>query len=192
MDQPEIMIPTLSDRLLRAHLAGDGSKIGIVLGLSIALLGCASQGAAPLPAPVPSRPLPPRSLQVRLIFGEEADLDLFVTDPDLETVYFGNNPSLGGGVLAEDVRCDRAAPRGEVVTFLDARSGRYRVGIEHARSCTRLRRTVPYRVEVLTGGSTWQVEGEIAPAAFDNRVVEFDLYGSVATPASSRKREATP
>lgn len=128
---------------------------------------------------------------MRLVFGAGADLDLFVTDPNLETVYFGNNPSLGGGVLATDVRCEDPAPRVEVVTFREAASGRYRVGVSHARGCTRLRRTAPYRVEVLSPESVWRAEGEIDPGGFDNEVLEFEL-GQPAGDARPAKRAETP
>ena len=167
-------------------MARQRSKIGVALCLAIALPGCLSGAVAPLPTRLSPPPRQAASLQIRLVFGAEADVDLFVTDPDLETVYFGNNPSLGGGVLAEDIRCNAVTPRAEVVTFRHARPGRYRVGVEHARRCKRLRLPVPYRVEVLADESNWSVEGEIAPGAFDNRVLEFDLRGSVATRVEPR------
>ena len=161
-------------------MARHSSNLGVALCLAIALPGSVSDEAAPLPTRFPPPPRQASGLQIRLVFGAEADVDLFVTDPDLETLYFGNNPSLGGGVLAEDIRCNAATPHAEVVTFGNARPGRYRVGVEHARRCTRSRLPVPYRVEVLSGESNWSVEGELAPGAFDNRVVEFDLRGSAA------------
>ena len=34
---------------------------------------------------------PERALEIHLVFGDGADLDLFVTDPNQEAVYFGNN-----------------------------------------------------------------------------------------------------
>ncbi|MEE2672660.1 MAG: hypothetical protein VX466_02620 [Myxococcota bacterium] len=145
-----------------------------------------SAPVAPLPPRLSPTPREATSLQVRLVFGAEADADLFVSDPDLETVYFGNNPSLGGGVLAEDIRCNAPPPRVEVVTFRNARPGRYRIGVEHARRCTRSRLPVPYRIEVVADESDWSVTGEIAPGAFDNRALEFDLHGSVASPIESK------
>jgi uncharacterized protein YfaP (DUF2135 family) len=121
--------------------------------------------------------VPPGGVRIRLIFGAEADLDLYVTDPALETVYFGNNPSLGGGVLTRDLRCDAAAPRREVVTFRVAESGRYRVGVEYARGCARWSRseTAPYRIEVFSDESVWTAAGAVAPGGFDNIAFEFDL-----------------
>ena len=91
------------------------------------------------------------------------------------------SPSLGGGVLSKDVRCDAAAPRTEVVTFRDARPGRYRVGVEYAQSCALRRRNAPYRLEVLAGEASWHAESEIAPGSFDNVALEFVL-GEVTDP----------
>ena len=45
-------------------------------------------------------------LLLRLAFGAEADLDLYVTDPQLETLYYANTPVRSGGELLEDQRCD--------------------------------------------------------------------------------------
>ena len=75
----------------------------------------------------------------------------------------------------KDLRCPAAGPRIEVVTFFDARPGRYRIGVDYARSCRLRRRTVPYRVEAVAGESDWRAEGEIAPAAFENLALEFEL-----------------
>jgi len=160
----------------------NGSRVAIALWLAVVFAGCVGDGTAPRPTSPAPQPHPPGSVQVRLVFGEQADLDLYVTDPNLETVYFGNNPSRGGGVLTADVRCDAATPRSEAVSFMDACPGRYRVGVEHASNCTRRSGPVPYRVEVLAGESEWQVEGEIEPGAFDNQVLEFELRTSAAPP----------
>jgi hypothetical protein len=131
----------------------------------------------PLPEPPAAGTREPGSLRVRLVFGGEADLDLYVTDPKLETVYFGNNPSLGGGHLSKDQRCDDPAPRVESVTFAQPLAGRYRVGVEFAKRCTRARGAVPFSLEVETDGWRRQVQGEIEPSAFLPAVMEFELKG---------------
>ena len=43
-------------------------------------------------------------LRFVLAFGEAADLDLFVTGPRQETVYFANTPTAVGGELEVDAR----------------------------------------------------------------------------------------
>ena len=147
----------------------------MALCLAIALPGCVSDEAAPLPTRLPPPPRQASGLQIRLGFGAEADVDLFVTDPDLETVYFGNNPSRGGGVLERDLRCGGPEPRTEVVKLRKATPGPYRVGIEYARSCTFRARSVTYSVEARAAGLEWNAEAEIAPGEFQNRALEFEL-----------------
>ena len=61
--------------------------------------GCASP--VPAPAPPEAGSLPAGALRARLVFSADADLDLYVTGPDLETVYFANTPTRLGGVLAK-------------------------------------------------------------------------------------------
>jgi hypothetical protein len=136
------------------------------------------------PAKLPERPvhsgLPGRdsgTLEIRLHFGPEADLDLHVTDPEQETVYFGNNPSLAGGVLANDLRCDAPSPRVERVEFAAPKPGRYRVGVDYARRCRRVRGPVPYEIEVRGGELDLRLQGEILPGRFQNIALEFDLEG---------------
>ena len=77
-------------------------------------------------------------LLVQLAFGAEADLDLYVTDPLLETVYFANHESKSGGKISDDVRCDKQAFRIEEIRIEDVwfdapMPGRYRIGIWNAR-----------------------------------------------------------
>ncbi len=149
-----------------------GRLLGL-FGASAIVVACAS--AEPLPAIPAAEGRAPGSLRVRLAFGEEADLDLFVTDPRLETVYFGNTPSLGGGVLAKDQRCEDPGPRVERVTFADPAPGRYRVGVEFAKSCGRVRGAVPFTLEVETDGRRREESGEVEPNAFLPIVLEFEL-----------------
>ncbi len=74
-------------------------------------------------------------LVVRLAFGANADLDLFVTDPGQEAVYFANSPSRRGGELVVDRRCGDPAPRVEVVHYSSPMAGRYRVGVDFPEVC---------------------------------------------------------
>jgi len=83
----------------------------------------------------PLRPLGPNELRVRLAFGLEADLDLFLTDPSHESVYFANKTSRTGGTLSQDIRCDAPAPRIEAVTLKRPLPGRYRVGVDFPQRC---------------------------------------------------------
>ena len=70
-----------------------------------------------------------------LAFGADADLDLYVTDPLLETVYFANQSSRSGGQFLEDVRCDEEQIKVEEIRFDAPMPGRYRIGIDYPNAC---------------------------------------------------------
>ena len=81
-------------------------------------------------------------LTIQLTFGADADLDLYVTDPLLETVYFANHSGKSGGRISDDVRCDglqergsRQTPRIEEVRFDAPIPGLYRIGIDYPTKC---------------------------------------------------------
>jgi hypothetical protein len=165
-----------------------GGRLYLLLVTSILAWGCAS--AKPLSEALDAEERPAGSLRVRLVFGREADLDLYVTDPKLETVYFGNSPSLAGGRLAKDQRCEDPAPRVESVTFAEPQPGRYRVGVEFAKRCTRARAAVPFFYEVETDDWQKKGQGEIEPNHFLPVVLEFDLAGEAR--AETLKRSESP
>ena len=159
--------------------------ITLSMGLAPVLVGCAAAPLQqtplqpPLQHPLQQQDIEPvargEDLHIHLIFGEEADLDLYVTGPGSETIYFGNNPSRAGGVLESDQRCDVPAPRIERIRVPAAASGRYRVGVEFAAKCRTLRGPVPYRIEVR--GNDLQIDqpGKISLGHFENVALEFDL-----------------
>lgn len=121
----------------------------------------------------------PEGLRVRLLFGADADLDLYVTGPQLETVYFANTPTRIGGSLERDVLCDEAAEsRVESVTFPTAPSGRYRVGVDFPERCSRVVGTAPYTVIVEGDGLRREETGEIAFGTFEPVVLEFDYVSN--------------
>jgi hypothetical protein len=149
--------------------------LGVWAALAVAL-GCASH---PEPPATPSDSAIDRitagAVRVRLVFGAEADLDLYVTDPLLETVYFANTPIRSGGAIGRDRRCESPAPRIEMVTFPKAPAGRYRVGVDFPRRCRLSVRRAPYLVIVEDGSRRIEQRGEIDFARFQPRVIEFDL-----------------
>ena len=112
------------------------------------------------------------------MFGAGADLDLYVTDPSQETVYYANTPSRGGaGRLEADLRCDAAAsPRVETIVFESARAGRYRVGVDRAATCEAGRAGAePFLIAVEYGGLRRELRGEVLPARFLPRVLALEL-----------------
>jgi hypothetical protein len=122
--------------------------------------------------------LEPGELRVRLVFGDGADLDLYVTDPRQETVYFANNPTRSGGSLEVDVRCGAPAPRVETVTFRPALRGRYRVGVDFPERCgERAADLVPYVVTLEHVGVRREQRGAIGLREFRPIVIEADVPG---------------
>ncbi len=136
-----------------------------------------------------------KGLAVRLAFELDADLDLFVTDPLQESVYFANTPTLTGGTLEQDQRCDDPAPRIERVHYALPMAGVYRVGVDFPRSCFEDESlldpqvTAPYAVRVDEGGRTLEAEGVLERGVFEVIVLEFEVErgrAAGADPASLR------
>ena len=125
---------------------------------------------------------PPGELVVHLAFGAQGDLDLYVTDPLLETVYFANREARSGGAIAEDVRCDTPAPRLEEVRFADPLAGHYRIGVDHPGRCDDGRDPVAYAVSVAGPGVRHESRGAIGVKVFELIVLEFDVGAPSATP----------
>ena len=136
---------------------------------------CAS-APAPLLDPALDAPGDATTLQVSLVFGPDADLDLYVTGPSEETVYYANTPARDRGHLDADRRCDAPPPRVETITFPAAVAGRYRVGIDYPEDCGEITREVPYRlVWHAPGAGPRQRDGVARFGRFDSRVVEIDV-----------------
>jgi len=119
------------------------------------------------------------ALSVRLAFGADADLDLYVTDPLEETVYFANSPTRSGGALAADLTCDSPAPRTEVVVFRDPLPGRYRIGIDYSKGCRSPRRSdwsaTGWALQLDGPGLDERKSGRIEPLRFESIVLEVLL-----------------
>jgi len=156
------------------------ASVGLGLLVSALCAACASSKATLAPSDFPPRP--DRALQVELAFDAAADLDLHVTDPELETVYFGNTPSGNGGRLDRDVRCERTPEldtRRETVRFDAPLAGRYRVGVDHVKACRRFRKSADYTIRVIAPGLELERSGEAEPGRFDHIALEFDWPGAV-------------
>lgn len=156
--QPIVSAPPFGDALHRTP----GPGLALWTGL---LLAC---GSAAAEAP------PPEPLVIELHFGEEADLDLYVTDPARETIYFANTPSsASGGALEADARCDSPAPRIERVRFSAPPSGSYRVGVDFPERCRPDSGAVPFRVRVIRPNETLERTGEISLGELQPAVIDF-------------------
>jgi len=113
-------------------------------------------------------------LTVYLAFGATVDLDLYVTGPMQETVYYANTPSRIGGELLEDRRCEHSGPRIESVRFPRV-SGRYRVGVDYPHACGDTQAPVPFVLRVETPGHRRSIRGLAVHQVFEPRVLEFEL-----------------
>ena len=100
--------------------------------VAVSLVACAAPAVRP-PAPT----LETTGVSVTLLWTAPVDLDLYVTDPMMETGYFANPHTTSGGALAHDSRCaDGVAPEhAETVRWTRPPSGRYRVGVDFLEAC---------------------------------------------------------
>jgi len=160
---------------LRVH----PTRAALVLLAALGAWALACAGPLVTAPAIPPAPAPqPGALRVRLVFADAADLDLYVTGPLLETVYYANTPSKIGGELANDERCD--APPGirvETVTFAAAPPGRYRVGVDFPERCRLPARRVAFAVVVEGVGLHREHAGEIELGVFEPLVLEFAVDG---------------
>ena len=125
-------------------------------------------------------------VRVELRFNASVDLDLYVTDPTRETVYFANTPSKTEGRLERDARCENAKDNTgesiEVITFPHAQVGTYRIGIDYMEACTETNlennndnKIVAFTVTTHTEAGHEELTGEIEPGHFLIVFREFEL-----------------
>jgi hypothetical protein len=163
---------------------------GTIAALVAAALACASPAPEPRPPPawddaaraaadaleatLSAEPLAPaEEVVVRLAFAGDADLDLYVSDPLDETVYYANTPVRSGGALDADRRCEDAAPRVETVRFGRPLAGRYRVGVDFQRRCGGGADVVPWAISIESHGERRLLRGLAEWNVFASRVDEF-------------------
>jgi hypothetical protein len=143
----------------------------------LALAGCAP--THPVLPPPPTAPLAAQhgaGVQVSLVWSVPVDLDLYVTDPSLETVYFANPRSQTGGRLQKDVTCDAGeATRVEQAGWDQPPPGRYRVGVDFIGACKSEIDEAEFRVVVDVGGRLREKTGRLAKERFEPVVLEFDV-----------------
>jgi uncharacterized protein YfaP (DUF2135 family) len=150
---------------------------------AVALLLTASCLArAPAP-PSPAAPEPARpGVTVTLRWTAPVDLDLYVTDPALETVYFANPRTASGGVLERDARCAGRQPgeQAEQARWTNPPPGRYRVGVDFLEACGARSTEVPYALMVEVDGRREEITGEARLAERQPFVLEFSVAAAAA------------
>jgi len=155
-------------RLAAATAAGALAATGCSTGPGHAPVEAAELAASWLHA----EPPPAGAVVVRLAFDAGADLDLYVTGPHRETVYFANTPTRIGGRLESDQRCDAPAPRIETIVFPDPEPGPYRVGVDFPESCDGRNAAAGFAMDVHSAAghsarAAWLSPGEFEPIVFE-------------------------
>jgi hypothetical protein len=78
------------------------------------------------------------ALEVELKWQSPVDLDLFLTDPNGETVYFANRMAKSGAKMGQESGCAQlteAGPFRETAKIPKAMLGRYRVSVDFIKDC---------------------------------------------------------
>ena len=114
-------------------------------------------------------------MSVELSFGADVDLDLYVTGPLSETVYFANHTSKSGGEIIGDIRCDSEGPHVEKVIYKTPLPGRYRVGVDFPDRCSGEPAPTAYAARVLHPGEELRKSGSVLFEQFDVSVLEFEI-----------------
>jgi len=160
--------------------------------LAALLLACVNGSAKPPPPPPPSEwtaaltaradvleaalgaepQVAAGALVVRLAFEPAADLDLYVSDPQDETVYYANTPARSGGALDADLRCPHAQGV-ETVRFAAPLAGRYRVGVDFQHRCESDERVAPWVISIEAHGERRVLRGLALWRVFASRVDEL-------------------
>jgi len=150
-----------------------GSPLGIPRARRGSPLGIPAPGATAA-AWLRASPPPEGAVVVRLAFDARADLDLYVTGPRRETVYFANTPTKLGGRLDADRRCDAPAPRIETVVFPEPWPGPYRVGVDFPEACDGGREPADFALDVHSAAGLARRTGRVRPGEFEPMVLEWD------------------
>lgn len=105
-------------------------------------------------------------VQVTLTWQAEVDVDLYVTDPAGDTVYYGNRSVRSGGELDRDNRCgdfEWGRPENVYWPQAGAPAGTYTVQVRYYGACGAEDPTVAWTVRVIVGGTAQSFTGALAP-----------------------------
>ena len=130
----------------------------VVIALVAAACGAPPRPISPAPVPADGA-----RLSVTLGWSDAVDLDLYVTEPGLETAYYANPRTRSGGVFELDARCTDGAggTRYERARWTSPPPGRYRVGVDFPESCAGRNPQARYTVFVDLDGERHEVPGTV-------------------------------
>jgi len=103
-------------------------------------------------------------VQVTLTWQAEVDLDLYVTDPNGDTVYFANDRVPSGGELDRDNMCgdfEWGRPENVYWPAGGAPAGTYTVKVDYWSSCGDASPSVAWTVRTIVGGQVQTFTGTI-------------------------------
>ena len=103
-------------------------------------------------------------VQVTLTWQANVDLDLYVTDPNGDTVYFGNDRVASGGELDRDNLCGNfewGRPENVYWPAGGAPAGTYAVKVDYWGSCGDASPAVAWTVRTIVGGQVQTFTGTI-------------------------------
>jgi hypothetical protein len=152
--------------------------------LAAALATACGARSDPLPVP-PAAPAPPAGagLHVWLAWSTPVDLDLYLTDPAWESLYFAHTPTRAGAELRRDVRCDtlpRSGAAFEDAVVASPSPGPYRIGVHFIDACGSGIERSAYRLVVDVDGAREETTGVVARERFEVVAFEFELTENAA------------
>jgi hypothetical protein len=109
----------------------------------------------------------PGSMSISLSWNGDADLDLHVTDPAGETIYYFHPTSASGAGLNRDRQCGGDLATTEVVSYSSnqAPGGKYLISVHHFRSCGQPA-DVPWKITVDSDRGSQTFTGVIRPGNY--------------------------
>ncbi|PDW04315.1 FHA domain-containing protein [Candidatus Viridilinea mediisalina] len=105
-------------------------------------------------------------IQITLSWSAPIDLDLYVTDPSGETIFYGNPRSASGGTLDRDNACaNMVVGRPENIFWPSgsAPRGSYTISVNYYSGCGRSD-TVPFTVRAVVQGQVQTFTGSVSPS----------------------------
>ena len=104
-------------------------------------------------------------IQVTLTWQADVDVDLYVTDPNGETIYYGNASSRSGGELDRDNRCSNLEWGRPENIFWDSNppTGSYQIDVDYYSACGGGDSAVNWNVRTVINGVSTTYTGTLAP-----------------------------